>query len=191
MTRRPEASFDVNDGTVEIGWRVKSSEHGQNTRAVLVNLDGVGDSTDEENQEQTAMAEVAHNVGIIYRPKISRDTEAVVVRSGDDVIVLAVLDKSNLPEAIAEGEIAIYSPTFPECRIVMKADGSIAAFTKSGQSVKINNGTSPVAHEGSATAGHTHTISGTAGPYAISAVASTSTDQIAVGAGSNDLQVNP
>lgn len=47
----------------------------------------------------------------------------------------------------------------------------------------------PVAKEGSATTGHSHTIVGTAGPYPIVATINPSTDTIAVGAGSQNVKV--
>jgi hypothetical protein len=58
-----------------------------------------------------------------------------------------------------------------------------------GSPLKLNSGSTPVAKEGSSTTGHTHTITGTAGPYPIAATAAVATDTIATGAGSSTVLV--
>lgn len=55
--------------------------------------------------------------------------------------------------------------------------------------IKLNGGAIPVAKEGSSTTGHQHTLSGTAGPYALSGTAVLQTDSVASGAGSPTVKV--
>lgn len=53
----------------------------------------------------------------------------------------------------------------------------------------LKGGSTPVAKEGSATTGHQHVLTGTAGPYPIVGTAVTTTDTIAVAAGSANIKV--
>jgi hypothetical protein len=61
-----------------------------------------------------------------------------------------------------------------------------------GATIKLHGGGTagtPVAKEHSATEGHTHTITGTAGPYPIIATIALATDRIATGEGSANVKV--
>lgn len=185
---RPERSTD-GDGVIEF-FKLKKTEFGSNSKSLVAELDGLGDSTDEDEVERVSGAEVLSPVGFTARPNISAETEGVIIRDGDDVVVAFIIDKSVAQPIIEPGEVVIWSPSKPtECNIILNKDGAIRIVTSSGQDVRINSGTSPVAHEGSLTAGHSHVLSGTAGPWAIAGTAVTTTDAIATGAGSPHLKV--
>jgi hypothetical protein len=71
-------------------------------------------------------------------------------------------------------------------------DGGVTEITINADVIKLAGGGTagtPVAKEGSATQGHVHIISGTAGPFPLSATAATATDSIATGAGSASVKV--
>jgi hypothetical protein len=65
----------------------------------------------------------------------------------------------------------------------------VTEYVIKGTVIKLNDGGTPVAKEGSITTGHQHTLTGTAGPYPISGIAVTQTDTIATGAGSPTVKV--
>lgn len=67
--------------------------------------------------------------------------------------------------------------------------GTVTELRLNGQAIKLNGGGVPVATEGSGTLGHTHTITGTAGPYPITATMTVETDSIAPGQGSPTVEV--
>jgi hypothetical protein len=70
----------------------------------------------------------------------------------------------------------------------LHVDGGSELHLTAGK-VLLKEGATPVAKEGSATTGHQHTLTGTAGPYPISGSAVMTTDTIAAGAGSPNVKV--
>ena len=58
-----------------------------------------------------------------------------------------------------------------------------------GGNVILKEGSTPVAREGSRTAGHQHSLTGSAGPYPLSGTAVTNTDAIGPGEGSANVKV--
>ena len=179
--------------------RVRAARLARDVRAVLVSFAGYGASeADEDSQEQGTDAEVVTPLGFVSRPKPSDNTrstlEAVVIRDGDDSVIIALVDKSlaKLTDStLAPGEVAIHGACADNIAtsVRISANGDVTITTKSGSKVVVNGGSAPVAHEGSATTGHQHVLTGTAGPFAIAGTAQTATDTVAVGAGSSDVLV--
>lgn len=73
-----------------------------------------------------------------------------------------------------------------EDKVIVDTTGNVEI---KGGNVIFKDGSTPVAKEGSSTTGHQHSLSGSAGPYAISGTAVTTTDTIATGAGSQNVKV--
>lgn len=206
---RFESSVDRGDGVIEFGWRIRSTQVGSNTGVVTASMDGAGDSTDDNETERANGAEIVQPLGIAARPKISANSEAVIARSGDDIVVLAVIDKSAQPVATDEGDTIVYATGKPrECYSRYKDDGSIRVFMSAGKDMRINDGAVPVAHEGSITTGHLHVASpdfviwmtqvaticnvvvpGFVFPVVSPTVVLINTDTIAIGAGTQHLKV--
>lgn len=139
----------------------------------IVQLGILGDET-------RAGLERFQNYGFTGVPMDDGKAEAAVVFVGgrrDHGLVIAVDDRRYRLTGLQKGEVAVYNKF--GAKVLLKADGSI----------EVNGGTTPVAKEGSSTTGHTHTLTGTAGPYPLSGSALTSTDSIASGAGSSTVKV--
>jgi hypothetical protein len=82
------------------------------------------------------------------------------------------------------------SPSKPYAALWESA--SVTELNFNGATIKLHGGGTagtPVAKEHSATEGHTHTITGTAGPYPIIATIALATDRIATGEGSANVKV--
>jgi len=178
--------------------RVRAVTLATKVRSLLVSFVAYDSNDAPDDGEQVAQAEFTQQLGFAARPQAqdsnTSKVEAVVMRDGDDAIVLLVIDKSLpvLTESdLASGETMMHgsAPSNINARVRITKNGDVTIDTNSSRAVIVNGGNKPVAHEGSSTTGHTHTITGTAGPYALSATASNATDSIAVGQGSNDVKV--
>lgn len=103
----------------------------------------------------------------------------------DHGVAICVDDRRYRLTSLESGEVALYDHTGSS--VVLKANGDIEI--TAGANVLINGGSTPVAKEGSATTGHQHTLTGTAGPYPLAGTAITTTDTIATAAGSATVKV--
>ena len=169
--------------------KVTRTESGTQSRTLTLEFKGFGDTQQPDNAETVPGVEFAQPLGLTARPAITDDTEAVIIRRGDEAIAVVVLDKSGSALNVEEGGTQLYGGTDRSAIVYIRANGDVEITPKAGQNVIIAGGSTPVAKEGSGTVGHTHTITGTAGPYAISAVNTTNTDSIASGAGSAHVKV--
>lgn len=193
---------------------VTATNLSDDSRAVTAQVRILGATGDNDNAEGDDDCEIVFPQGFVSRPEITDTTEAVMVRDGDESVLLAIIDKDGPgfdedPE-LEEGETRVYSTKEPESMVRLCADGSIELRPKDGQAIKIlandatieitaagainitpksgqdvvlNGGTNRVARVGDATSGHSHTVTGNAGPYPISGgMAVTQTDSIAQGA---------
>lgn len=78
----------------------------------------------------------------------------------------------------------------PDMPIAVAWDtGSTTELDVNATTIAFQGGGTPVAKEGSGTTGHTHTVTGFAGPYPISATITTATDTVASGQGSQNVKV--
>ncbi len=132
--------------------------------------------------------EVVQPLGLTARPARTRTLEAVVVRDGDEVVVLALVDK-GLPtlSGLEEGETRLHGAAAGNVAacVRIKVNGDIEITPAEGRNVVLAGGASPAAHEGSATTGHTHPAGAlVAGPYAVTGATASATDTIATGQGS-------
>ncbi len=130
--------------------------------------------------------ERAQNYGFTSVPL--EGAEAIVAFVGgrrDHGIAIVVDDRRYRLKSLQNGEVAMYTDEGDS--IVIKRGGTVEI--NGSTAVKFNGGSTPVAKEGSATTGHMHTLTGTAGPYPLAGTAVTTTDTIATGAGSADIKV--
>jgi len=127
--------------------RLLASSVGTRFRTLLghVAMNGNEDQNEEEDSERMDQCEVVQPLGLAARPKINKKTECVVLREGDEVVILGMLDKSGPVHDIEEGETQVYSPAEPSCRIRLRANGDIEITAKAARDVVVNNGTKNVA----------------------------------------------
>jgi hypothetical protein len=135
---------------------------GTATRALFADLLGVGTTGDDANAERVPRAQILQPHGLAARPTISDTLEAFAVRLGAQVIGLVMVDHgaAALSPALEEGEVRLHNLAGAYLR--ERADGAMELVTASGKAIRLGaaGGTAdkPVAHEGSRTTGHTHTI---------------------------------
>lgn len=108
-------------------WKLFATALGTRTRVVTADLRGVGQEGDDANAEPYNGAEVVFPLGFASRPVIRATTEAVALRVGDEVVVIAVLDKglenfSTVP-ALAPGEARLFSPANPSRMVRCNENG--------------------------------------------------------------------
>lgn len=121
---------------------VRATSLGRNAMTLIVRLFGVGvtGGTPEE-QEQLESAEVYQPVGIMARPVVGAELEAVVIRdAGGEAHVLSLVDKSLPVFADAdckEGELVVYGPKETTARLRVHDTGDWSLIPKAGQKVHV------------------------------------------------------
>lgn len=117
-------------------------------RALVAQLRGMGATTDDARAEPFDGVEVVGQLGFESRPAITDNTEAIVYRDGQDVVILALVDKGR-PKLtdLEEGETRMSGAKEVVARIRIRASGAISIDAKAGQDVTFNGGTLKVARE--------------------------------------------
>jgi len=174
--------------------RITATHVGERVRVLLADMRGLGTTDDEDNAEHASSVEVVQPFGLLTRPTIAATLEAVVARLGDELVAFGLLDKGTaaIDPTPEEGETRLYALSGAYLR--ERADGSMDLVTASGKAIRLgaSGGTAdkPVAHEGSGTAGHSHTAGAyVAGPYSVTGTSASATDSIATGQGSANVLV--
>lgn len=174
--------------------KVTLTRLGSRVRVLLAQLRLAGAEGADDDAEPADDVEVLQPLGLFARPVVTAGLQAVVTRLGDEVVALLLRDKSQARFTDAEeGETRLYGVDLA-CHVRLRALGDVEISAKATRKVYLKGGaaaaTAPVAHEGSATTGHTHNP-GTfvAGPYAVTGISASATDTIAVGAGSANVLV--
>ena len=164
-------------------YRIRSTTVGTFARTLTAQLIGGGQNGNDDSPDTETVdgVEVMQPLGLFARPFLTEHTEAFAMELGDELVVLAVLDKSgsafatdppNATEDVAEGETRLYGAKEPLARIRLRADGSVAIQAKPGMALRIdvtgagdvvlNGGTLRVARE-------TDTVSAGTGPTGMAA----------------------
>jgi hypothetical protein len=131
-------------------FRVINTRLGSNVRTVLANLVGFGTTGDDDNAERADDCEVIQPIGLIARPVLDADTEALVYRDGDEHVVIGFVRKSSTVHDCETGETQLYSDKEPLCRIRLRANGKIEITAKAGQDIVLNGGNASVGRVGDA-----------------------------------------
>lgn len=122
-------------------FKVIGTSNGATKRVVVSRLRGVGAAGDDDGAEPIDDAEVLFPIGYAARPYLTdHETEAVVVRIGDEVEVLGLIDKSGTVLDLEEGEVRISGHKEPTARLRLRANGSVDLESKSDQDVRLNGG---------------------------------------------------
>jgi hypothetical protein len=210
--RRPRHAPRTPSGAPIEFWRVRSSAWCRDVRALTLGLFGDGATGgDEDDQEPEENAEVVFPLGFMARPKPDESDdqdahEAVVMRVGDEIVVLAMLNKSLATlsdEDFAAGETLVHGACTDNvtARLRIKANGDVVIYPKSGQKVYVGGtgATQPPlpgtdthdflsdvktaidALRSDVTSIMSHTHNGTAGPYPVVTLPSTTLTSIPSG----------
>jgi hypothetical protein len=150
------------------------------SKMLHLQLRGEGDEGDDDTAVPVDDAPFFSQLGIAVRPTITSTLRAMVRAIGDEMAVVGLIDRPNMPTDVPEGATRVYAVGLKTNWFELRASGVIVA----------QNGNKPVAHEGSSTAGHTHNAGTmTAGPYPVTGVTASATDAIATGQGSANFLV--
>jgi len=146
-------------------------------RVLTASILGAGDPGDDASAERVDGCEVAQPLGLFAQPAVTANTEALIARMGDEVVILAVVDKSRPAQNVEAGETRLYGVGASNAATVIRLrnDGSIEITAKSGASVSINvDGAGDVVLDGGSLKAARVTdpvnvavITATAGPYPV------------------------
>lgn len=144
----------------ETDWKkVTEVRVGSKARVLVVDTRGAGSTGDDESAEFTDDSEVVQPLGLLARPKITKTLEALVLRTGDQDIVLALVDKGGDPiSGLEEDEVRLHGLKERSAVIRIRANGDIEITPKAGRDVILAGGAAKVARVGDATAGHAHSV---------------------------------
>lgn len=133
---------------------------------LLAQLQGLGaDGAAEEDQERFDGCEVVQPAGLISRPAVSEQTEAVALRRGDELVALFLVDKSRAAQAVEAGEARLHGVGSSNGTTVIRIrnNGNIEITAAGTSEVSVNGGTLKVARVTDPV--RVGTLTGTAGPY--------------------------
>ena len=110
--------------TIEFA-KVTLTANGGTGHTITAQLRLTGNEGDDDTAEPFDGAEVVQPLGVIARPALTPTTEAAYIRVGDEIIVLAILDKGAAPGDVEEGETRLYGAKTPVARVRLRADGTV------------------------------------------------------------------
>ncbi len=122
-------------------FKITRTSLGTNVRVLLAQLRGLGAEGDDDNAEPHDDVEVIYPLGLIARPYLTDHTEGVGFQDGDEVTLLSIIDKGlaklGVTPELEEGETRLFGAKEPGAMIRIKANGSIAANAKDGQTITL------------------------------------------------------
>lgn len=133
-------------------FKVRATSIGSKARTLVARLFGVGaEFAPDDGNEPVEEAEVLQPAGLVARPATSKTLEAVVVRDGDEVVVLFLIDKGASKDAtagIAEGETRLVGVGAGNASAMVRitVDGDIEVRPKAGRKAYIGgiDGSEPI-----------------------------------------------
>ena len=149
-------------------------------RVATLQAVGVGAAGDDGAAERFDGVELAQPSGLFAVPTTTANTEAVIVRRGDEAVALVVIDKGAPPQNVEAGETRLHGVGGGNAAAVirLRADGSIEITAKTGVNISLNvDGAGDVVLDGgllkvarATDPVRVGTITGTAGPYPVTFV---------------------
>ena len=149
-------------------------------RVATLQAVGVGAAGDDGAAERFDGVELAQPSGLFAVPTTTANTEAVIIRRGDEAVALVVIDKSAAPQNVEAGETRLHGVGGGNATTVirLRADGSIEITAKTGVNISLNvDGAGDVVLDGgllkvarATDPVRVGTITGTAGPYPVTFV---------------------
>jgi hypothetical protein len=123
-------------------FKVTGTQLGTVGRVMLAQVRGVGATGDDDNAEPMDSVEVHTQIGFESRPSLTDTTEILVVRDGDEIIGLMIVDKGRTAKlgdtpALEEGETRVSSAKEPSSMARFRASGEVLVNAKVGQKVTI------------------------------------------------------
>ena len=100
---------------------------------------GAGAVGDDSGAERFDNVELAQPAGLFSLPQTTGDTEAVVIRRGDEAVALVVIDKSRPPQDVEAGETRLHGVGGSNSATVirLRANGAIEITSLTGQNITL------------------------------------------------------
>lgn len=116
-------------------------------RTMTAQIIGVGAVGDDASAERYDSCEVVQPSGLAAAPTLTADTEALIVRRGDEAIAICVIDKGATAQAVEGGETRLYGVGGSNATSVIRirANGAIEITAGTSANIVLNGGTLNVA----------------------------------------------
>jgi len=131
--------FDDEDApTIEFINVASAATSSQRRVATLQGL-GAGAVGDDAGAERFDDVELAQPAGLFALPQTTSNTEAVVIRRGDEAVALVVIDKSRPPQDVEAGETRLHGVGGSNSATVirLRANGAVEITALTGQNVTV------------------------------------------------------
>jgi hypothetical protein len=131
--------YDDEDApTIEFITVASAATSSQRRVATLQGL-GAGAVGDDAGAERFDNVELAQPAGLFALPQTTSNTEAVVIRRGDEAIALVVIDKSRPPQDVEAGETRLHGVGGSNSATVirLRANGAVEITSLTGQNVTV------------------------------------------------------
>ena len=131
--------FDDEDApTIEFINVASAATSSQRRVATLQGL-GAGAVGDDAGAERFDDVELAQPAGLFALPQTTANTEAVVIRRGDEAVALVVIDKSRPPQDVEAGETRLHGVGGSNSATVirLRANGAVEITSLTGQNVTV------------------------------------------------------
>lgn len=131
--------YDDEDAPVIEFVNVTTASASSTHRVATLQAVGVGAVGDDATAERFDGVELAQPSGLFAVPTTTANTEAVIVRRGDEAVALVVIDKGAAPQNVEAGETRLHGVGGGNAAAVVRirADGSIEVTSKTGMNVTL------------------------------------------------------
>lgn len=95
-------------------------------KLVVAQLRGLGAEGADDHAEPVAKATVTQPMGVFARPVLTATLQGLALYHGDEVLVIALQDKTKLPVDPGEGGVTLYCPANPGFGVKIAPGGTVA-----------------------------------------------------------------
>ncbi len=117
--------------------KVTLTSAGTSTRTLTAQLRMTGNTGADDDAEPADGAEIVQPLGVISRPSLTPTTEAAYVRVGDEIVVIALLDKGAAAMELEEGETRLYGAAKPGAVVRIREAGDIDVEPHTAKHIKL------------------------------------------------------
>lgn len=119
--------------------KVTAATASTSSRVLTVQAAGVGAEGDDDGAQGFDAVEVAQPAGLMASPTLTRTTEAVAVRRGDELVALVLIDKGAAAQSVEAGETRLYGVGSGNATAVirLRANGDVEITAKSARAIRL------------------------------------------------------
>ena len=133
-------TYDDEDAPVIEFVNVTTAAASSTHRVATLQAVGVGAVVDAAGAERFDGVELAQPSGLFAVPTTTANTEAIIIRRGDEAVALVLIDKGAAPQNVEAGETRLHGVGGGNAAAVIRirADGSIEITAKTGVNISLN-----------------------------------------------------